>query len=234
MQLQAKEMVIRLKHDATVICEEIFENNLVVSKHISIEDLCSAVNNSIRLEGVETGILPEGCIYFKEDMDKNRYIVLKYNNAVDFSLYETVYKNLPLPTLLFGFKIQKNGHINKRMITCIKGNKIKMDTKLCYYPFSNVYNNNFNICLGNNRLKDIKSIIQIEAYPYYIMSLTNNNDLYNQKHNSCNFEYRELLDYISKKGEFNDDLLVERDITVRHFIEALIDIKIKENESDIA
>ncbi len=233
MNKQVKEVVIRLRPNATVVCEEIFENNIVISKHINIEDLCSAVNSSICLEGTETGILPEGCLYYKEDMVKSKYLVIKYHGRVDFTLYNTVYKDLPLPNMLFGFKIANDGCVSKKMVTCIKGNKIKMDTILYHYPFSNVYDN-FNICLGSNRFKTIRNITQFESYPHYIMSIANNNDLYNQAHNSCNFEYRELLDYISNKNEFDDNLLVERDKTIKHFIESLIGTKVKEKEFDIA
>lgn len=123
MKKQVKEVVIRLKADATVVCEEIFENNIIVSKHINIEDLCSAINSSIRLGGTETGILPEGCVYYKEDMDKSKYIVIKYSGRVDFTLYNTVYKDLPLPNMLFGFKISNDGYVSKKWLLVLRVTK---------------------------------------------------------------------------------------------------------------
>jgi len=205
-----------------VMVEEFLYNGIVKSKFIRADDLIDCISFASRQDGIETGILPEGCIFYREEKDGMKYVAIKYiNGIVDFVYNNAEFKNCPLPNMLFGFKVAMNGHIYTKMVSCFKGNKVRMDTKLCYYPFSNVYKNNHSICLGSNRLPMIDDIRQLESIPHYILSLPNNDDMFCLEHNSRGLSYRDLLAELQGKDEFDENLLVERPETVKDFIYTL-------------
>lgn len=87
-----------------------------------------------------TGLLPEGCIGVTI-MPKYTYYYIRYPELrVDFSYFGTLYPNFPIPRLVFCLKyMPKEKKVAECYVCVAKDERLKEDTPLYHYPFSNVY-----------------------------------------------------------------------------------------------
>ena len=119
-------------------------------------------------------------------------------SKANISYFGTEYKNFPLPHLVFGFCISKEGRVSSSRIGVIAPDEmIRPDTQMYYYPLSNV--SGFHLCTGNNTLPKCASFHTLASLPYYILSMPNNNDHFNPANNKLRLEMRNLMELMKDK-----------------------------------
>lgn len=217
------EMVIHLRSDATVLIEK-YTRDMVSSKFINPDDLFSCIKNSCSHIGIESGILPENTIFYREEQDKTRRVVIKVPSGhYDITYYDTLYPAFPLPAMVFGFTIRPDGHISAKKLVVVEEGTLKNESRLYHYPFSNVNQYNSDICTGRNKLPDIQELRQLGSLPYFILSMPNNDDYFNSKYNRKDLGYRELLEYLKDREPqaYYDDVLMEKGMIFEEFIHNL-------------
>ena len=129
----------------------------------------------------------------------------------------TEYRDFPLPKLVFGFKVA--GKKIKKVYLGITGNGILRESSLMYtYPFSNV-SKDFVLCTGGNALPEIKSPYSLSNMPDYILSLPDNDDYYNIRHNRLELGHRELMEHLADKSPeyYYSDVLIPSGKTLADF-----------------
>ena len=170
---------------------------------------------------IKSGVLPKGCISYTQDIDTNdSYYVLEYaEGKADIVYHETEYKNFPLPKLLYGIAVAKEGKVTTVNVTVVDHNaKLDETTPLYYYPFSNV--NGFKMCVGANKLPTYKKIAALTNLPYFLFGIPDNNDYYRKGNTRLGLEYRDLLEHLKDKSPeyYYTDVLVKSKLTLNDFI----------------
>lgn len=215
------EVVIHIKEDKSVRLE-ITENGKTRTKLISPQTLFDCIKGSLSSTPVKvaSGLLPSNVISVTGDESGARYAVVEYPyNTADITYMSTEYKNFPLPRLIFGFKVESSGRISEVKLGVPAPGKLKPDTKMYYYPFSNV--SRFALCTGANVLPNIKTLQSLENLPGYIISLPDNDDHYQDNHTKLNLGHRDLLEHLRDKDRqyYYDKVLIPMpNATLKDFI----------------
>ncbi len=159
-----KEMRIVIRENGEMAVEDNF-NGLVSYKRITPDDLIKCLNDSISRGGIFSGLLPGGCLSFSYSDDGFVAITVLFpERYADISYYQTQYRHFPLPKLVFGFNISLDGRVSDCRMGVVDGDAmLKPDTKMFYYPFSNV--SGFHLCTGNNALPKHKSLYTVSRIP---------------------------------------------------------------------
>lgn len=215
-----EELVIHIKEDSTVFME-IKEGKTVKTKVVSPEALIKAIKSSLTGRMVKTGLLPQHILNVTMNTENNsRYVTFEFPDSVaDITYMGTEYKNFPLPRLVFGIKISSSGRIEGVNLGVPALGKLREDTVMYFYPFSNV--NRFHMCTGSNSLPHIKSLTGLENLSRFIISLPDNDDYFDSKHNKPNLEHRDLLELLKDKDTkyYYDEILIPMpDTTLKDFI----------------
>lgn len=217
------EVSIRIRKNSTILVEE-FAGGIVSSKFINPDDLFSCIKASTTHVGIESGILPENTVFYREEQDGTRRIILKIPAGNhDITYHETMYRSFPLPAIVFGFVLKPDGHIAAKKLAIVEDGLLRNETKTYSYPFSNVNQYDFEICVGRNRLPEIQELRQLSSLPHFILSMPNNDDYFNAKYNLKGMDYRELLEYLKDKEpqDYYNEVLVENGMSFEGFIQAL-------------
>ena len=214
------ETVIRISDDGRVMVEKNM-GSVNSFKQIAPDTLVECINKSLLRGTVYSGLLPKNCLSFSAYDDGNRDIVLLHSESkADISYFGTEYKNFPLPCLIFGFRLSKEGRVSTCRVGVIANEgMIKPDTKMYHYPLSNV--SGFHLCTGNNTFPKCASLHTLASLPYYIMAMPNNNDHFNPALNKPGLEMRDLLELMKdKEPEFYySDVLLPKIETLSGFID---------------
>lgn len=218
---QIYDTVIRIASErAEVVVEQIKKGGIISRKNISPDMLGTCFLTSKHDADRSTGFLPEGCIAMVTTT-KGHYYYIRYPELyVDMIYYGTEYLRFPIPRLVFGFKyIPLSGKVVECRVCVIPDVRPCEDTKLYFYPFSNVGFNG-NICLGNNALPIYKKPERLSGLAGYILRLPNNDDRYESGNNRMNWEYRELLEQMKGKppSYYYTDILKESGQTLKNFM----------------
>lgn len=193
-----------------------------VKKHkiIDINRFCDIVSKSSEVTECNTGILPAGCIAYRENPKTfKRFVVLELKERrMNLTYEKTLYRDFPLPRLIYGFWVDRYGKVTSVKVTVAENGKLTENTILYEYPFSNV--SDYKMCTGSNQLPTVKSLAQLERMPYYIFSMPDNNDLYRKYNTKLDMEYRNLLEYLEDKDSdfYYSDVLVQNGETLSDFI----------------
>lgn len=217
------EMIIRIRNDSTILIESIHDGT-ISTKFINPDDLFNCIKNSCSHVGIESGILPENTVFYREEQDGIRRIIIKVPSGHhDIIYYDTCYNSFPMPAMVFGFVIRPDGHISSKKLAVVEDGIIKGETLLYHYPFSNVNNSGHEICTGRNRLPVIKDLCQLASLPYHILAMPNNDDYFDRKYNRKIMDYRELLEYLKHKSPqiYYDQILLCKNAYIDNFIQAL-------------
>ena len=202
--------------------------NLVVDDHrgkavkhkvISLHSFCKLVKNSVEVTDVQTGILPEGCVAYRESRDGRKFVVLELgSDRMDLTYEKTVYTDFPVPRLLYGFFLNTSGKIESVHVAVADMGTLRENTRLYKYPFSNVAG--FSLCIGQNRMPKINSLRQLGGIPHYIFSMPDNNDRYSSDRTRLGLEYRTLLETLKDKPPeyYYTDVLIASGKTLADFI----------------
>lgn len=215
------ELVIRIKPDTSVILEE-KKKGIISRKSITISDLAECIQGSISAGIYSSGILPKNCVSYTYDTGKgNHYIVLEYpENHADITYMKTLYENFHIPKLVFGFII-KDEKIEKVNMGVTANERLKDDTQMYVYPFSNV--SKFYLCTGANSLPKIKSFVSLSNLPRFILSLPDNDDHYRESNNKLGLGHRELLEHLTDKTQdyyYEKVLIPMARITLKDFLKS--------------
>ena len=211
------ELVIRIQESGEIFVEYI-ENGVKGYKKVSPETFIDCVKNSIRTNMISSGVLPAGTFSYSVDRRGDRYVCVEFSSRYCDMVYQnTEYKDFPLPRLVFGFKLD-----GERITTVNLGvpdeGMLTPKTRMFVYPFSNV--SGFRLCCGSNRLPDIKSLHQLTGVMYFIMSMPNNNDHYDNDRTKLDLELRTLFETLKDKTPeyYYSDVLLESKCTLKDFI----------------
>lgn len=191
----------------------------VKHKVISLNTFCKIIEKSTKPKAVQSGLLPDRCICFRENADGERFVALDLGRFnVDITYESTVYKDFPIPRMLFGFRVSKDFKINEVQVAVADMGPLRDDTKLYKYPFSNV--SGFNMCIGSNAMPKIKLLRQLNGIPYYIFAMPDNNDRYTTDRTKLNMQYRTLLEFMKDKDSsyYYENVLIPSGKTLSDFI----------------
>jgi hypothetical protein len=196
------------------------DSGIITFKQIDPDLLAECINRSLQRGVVHTGLLPKNCLSVTVYDDGNRDVVLLHSdNRADISYFNTEYKSFPLPQLVFGFRISKEGRIGSCRLGVIANDEmIKPETKMYHYPLSNV--SGFYLCTGNNLLPKCASLHTLASIPYLIMAMPNNNDHFRPELNKRKLGMRDLLELLKDKEPafYYSDVLISNGATLNDFI----------------
>lgn len=217
--MKRDRLSIHISDSAEIFVEE-RKNGIKSCKCISLDDLLVCIKSSIReIKPVYRAVLPKNALFYSccpETGDFSAAMEYPYNKA-DITYMNTEYRDFPLPKLVFGFKVA--GKKIKKVYLGITGNGILRESSLMYtYPFSNV-SKDFVLCTGGNALPEIKSPYSLSNMPDYILSLPDNDDYYNIRHNRLELGHRELMEHLADKTPeyYYSDILIPSGKTLSDF-----------------
>lgn len=118
--------------------------------------------------------------------------------------------DIPFPQMLFVFSIAQK-RIGHCQLFALKRGRVNKDTVLYRFPFGNVGHNG-SICFGRNKLPEIESLAELETFYMFVLGLEHNDDDYWNEGQ----QQREVLE--SLKGSFDQELLVETNLTIKNLI----------------
>lgn len=217
--MKRDRLSIHISDSAEIFVEE-RKNGIKSCKCISLNDLLVCIKSSIReIKPIYRAVLPKNALFYSccpETGSFSAAMEYPYNKA-DITYMNTEYRDFPLPKLVFGFKVA--GKKIKKVYLGITGNGILRESSLMYtYPFSNV-SNDFILCTGGNSLPEIKSPYSLSNMPDYILSLPDNDDYYNIRHNRPQLGHRELMEHLADKTPeyYYSDILIPSGKTLSDF-----------------
>lgn len=211
--LQEKdELVLHIREDQKILLE-FKEDGVVRTKVVSVDTMTNCFKDSIKGISISTGLLPEKALSFRSVIEGGKkYITLEFPEDKARIVYEgTEYPDFPIPRIVFGFSIDKNGRILSVNLGVPALGRFNPDTPMYKYPFSNV--NGFGLCTGGNELPKITSLHQLVGVMYYIISMPDNDDFYRTENNLLNLGHRDLLEHLKDKDRqyYYDNILVPMD-----------------------
>ena len=219
--MKRDRLSIHISDSAEIFVEE-RKNGIKSCKCISLDDLLVCIKSSIReIKPIYRAVLPKNALFYSccpETGSFSAAMEYPYNKA-DITYMNTEYRDFPLPKLVFGFKVA--GKKIKKVYLGITGNGILRESSLMYtYPFSNV-SKDFVLCTGGNALPEIKSPYSLSNMPDYILSLPDNDDYYNIRHNRLELGHRELMEHLADKSPeyYYSDVLIPSGKTLTDFYE---------------
>lgn len=214
------EMILRICEDKAIRVE-FLENGQKRTKVISVDTLSDFISRSLAGVCLTTGLLPANALSVTMDSASGqRYAVLEFpDERATVTYMNTEYQDFPLPRMLFGFRIEDSGRISGVNIGVPDLGKLTPDTRMFVYPFSNV--SRFSMCTGANSLPHIQSLQQLTNLPYYILSLPDNDDFYQERNNRLKMGHRDLLEHLRDKSRqyyYNHVLVPMPNTTLKNFI----------------
>ena len=219
--MKRDRLSIHISDSAEIFVEE-RKNGIKSCKCISLNDLLVCIKSSLKeIKPTYNAVLPKNALFYSccpETGSFSAAMEYPYNKA-DITYMNTEYRDFPLPKLVFGFKVA--GKKIKKVYLGITGNGILRESSLMYtYPFSNV-SKDFVLCTGGNALPEIKSPYSLSNMPDYILSLPDNDDYYNIRHNRLELGHRELMEHLADKSPeyYYSDVLIPSGKTLTDFYE---------------
>lgn len=214
------ELILHIREDKSILLE-FKEYGEIRTKIVSVDTLIDCIKNSISGVFISTGILPANVLCVTTDTEKGqRFVTLEFpEERATVTYMNTEYADFPLPRLLFGFRIEDSGRISGVNVGVPDLGKLTPNTRMFYYPFSNV--NRFSLCIGANSLPHIQSLQQLSNLPYYILSLPDNDDHYIERNNWLKLGHRDLLEHLRDKDRkhYYEQILVPMpNTTLKNFI----------------
>ena len=213
------ETIIRISEDGRVIVEKDV-CGVKSFKQIAPDSLLEFISKSMLRGALHSGLLPKNCLSFSAYDDGNRDVVLLHpESKADISYFGTEYKDFPLPKLIFGFRLSKEGRVSSCRLGIIdNSDMLKPDTKMYHYPLSNV--SGFHLCTGNNTFPKCNSLHTLASLPYYILAMPNNNDHFKPACNKPKLEMRDLLELLKDKESafYYSDVLLPNGAVLNDFI----------------
>lgn len=214
------EIVIHIQKDCRIYVET-QEHGIKSAKYTNADEVLKSLKSSIKFKGrISSGILPQNCIAYSEDMKKCRFVAISFEDrTADIVFEKTEYKDFPLPRLVFGFSISADNRITHVRLGVTEQGRLTPKSKMFIYPFSNV--SGFSLCTGSNTFPQIKSLHQLNGIPYFILQMPNNYDRYDEDNTKLSLDYRGLLEHLKDKDSqyYYDNVLIDMGKTLSDFIQ---------------
>ena len=229
----SSEINICLKNNDSIIVTT-NDNGINKIKEITFDDLINCLiqakiqedGQDITHEYKDSGVLGNSdnvntIRYFTEEKTQTKiYVMHRKNNIVNINYYDTVYKNIHLPDILFAAKIVNNKFVSSYVCCVKKTNVIEEGTKLYRFPLSNVYADT-RVCWGANKVFsfNIQTIRDINKLPYIFLTAPYNDDMY-----ACgnNMPFRKLMEKIQKENNFDESILEPLNMNFENWCKKLI------------
>ena len=219
--MKRDRLSIHISDSAEIAVEE-RRNGIKRIKNISINDLLVCIKSSLReIKPVYHAVLPKNALFYSccpETGNFSAAIEYPYSKAT-VTYMATEYPDFPLPKLVFGFKVNRDGKIQAVYSGVTENCTLREDTPMYFYPLSNVDAHNFQLCTGDNELPEISSPYLLGNIMDYILGLPNNDDHFDLEHNEPELCQRELMDHLSDKSPeyYYSDILIPSGKTLADF-----------------
>lgn len=212
-------LVVHVTSDCKIYVET-RDNDVTAVKYTDADSILNCLKGSIKFDSrIDSGVLPQNCISYSGDVNNRRFIAISFEErTADIMFEKTVYKDFPLPRLVFGFNINSGGRIIGTRLGVTEEGRLTPKSKMFVYPFSNV--SEFSLCTGSNSFPQITSLHQLNGLPYFILGMPNNYDRYSEDRTKLNMDYRSLLEHLKDKDRryYYDNVLIEMGKTLNDFI----------------
>lgn len=169
------------------------------------------------------GRMPRGYVATKQEIQD--FPKIKSKTAVFFDegirriIYEDSIYEIPIPNLLMIHSVTQNGCVSTKLFCVAKNMTQKKVTelfeignlpKLYHWPFSNVSSKNGSVCYGNNNIRKIEKLSDLDILPIIFFDSALNGDYYYSGRTTLKKEtIRELLDTLNGKKEFPYEILTQ-------------------------
>lgn len=219
--MKRDRLSIHISDSAEITVEE-RRNGIKRIKNISINDLLVCIKSSLReIKPVYNAVLPKNALFYSrcpENGDFSAAIEYPYSKAT-VTYMATEYPDFPLPKLVFGFKVNRDGKIQAVYLGVTENCALREDTPMYFYPLSNVSENDFQLCTGDNELPEISSPYLLGNIMDYILGLPNNDDHFDIEHNEPELCQRELMEHLADKTPeyYYSDILIPSGKTLADF-----------------
>lgn len=214
-----KKMLIELiENSNTVTVIEELEGGRKEEKTITMEDLISSIISSTNKGAFRTIKSPlykewRGIKLIQSKQigeNSHIYVLLKEKHKAPMQIFNRMYGNVGVPTLLYGVKVI-NDRMSDLFVVAIKDNVVIENTVIYKYPFTNVSGTLGKVCLGGNIFnKGISKGNELYKIPNQFFSMPNTMHSYRSDNNSKGLEFETMLKNLND-NEFDDDLLVDKD-----------------------
>ena len=185
-------------------------------KYVSLDDLVMAFKD----QATQSPILPQGVVQFWQGYDYEAFTVYRAPHKRKMTLCEEEY-DMPIPGILIAARFNKNDEgltLTDSAIFAVRGPFMGEETKLCSFPFGNVFDDNL-ICWGGVGI-NLKTSFQVGSLPDLFLGSNYNFDLegrYVQPDNVDNDDeddenYQGLQDFwkeMSALEKFPENRLIE-------------------------
>ena len=216
---QDNEIVLRINPQKCHLTVEENNGGVIAHKNISIQTLVECIKNSLRPGMVSSGLLPENCISVSLCETNERAVcILHPERFADFIYHKTCYERFPIPRLVFKFSLVQNLRVQTVSVGVVGEGKLRPDSKLFLWPFSNV--SGLRMCIGSNVMPKCESLHTLASLPYHILQIPNNDDHYRAENNRLQMGYRDLLEHLKDKSPdyYYSNVLIPGGHTLKQFI----------------
>lgn len=205
------------------------EGKVNVKKKVTLFALAEAFSELIKQEYYEKVtpkvLLPPNTVFYAENLKGLFVIGLTWGPEVLPFVFEgQLYPCIPFPKLIFAISgIRKDNDElmphSVKVAALKESDRINKDTYLYYYPFMHVYTN-FKMCTGTVQLESVPALEpdRWEALIRTILTSPNKNELFYPEHNLYGMDARSLLEYLSGKERFPEEILVPSEFLLKDFM----------------
>ena len=190
-------------------------------KTIEFSAFVKAIQESAPAPTACSGLLPPGTLsYFESSNHQITMTVESSDEYADITYFNTRYEHFPLPHLIFQFSFFEGQRVQSVRIGVIERGRLRPESRMFYYPFSNVCAANGQLCVGSNILPKVSSLHGLNNLPRFLLELPNNDDWFDSTHNKPGCSMRQLLEHLKDKtpGDYESDILIPDGRTLAVFI----------------
>ena len=217
------DILIRVSPKEGRIVVEEQAGDIITRKEVSLEGLAGCFRQSMRTEtpGRGTGLLPMNTLSVWQGGEETRLVLWFPRRYADVSLYDTLYPQFPIPRLVFGTSFSGEGKPLRPRLGVVADEVPTPETAMYYYPFSNVFDDDDKICVGDNVMPAYKQLWRASSLPAFLLSIPNNLHMYNSLHNKLALQYRDLMEHLKDKDPdyYYTDVLIPNGKTLGDFIQ---------------
>ncbi|WP_067923978.1 hypothetical protein [Alicyclobacillus shizuokensis] len=163
--------------------------------------------------------LPPGTVKYAKMGDESEWVFLTWEGGQFDVVYHTdTFHQVPYPKMVFAFRV-KGERLVHAAVCCYTDQFLKDDSPVYQFPYSNVHHGGM-LCYFDN--EKVKSLTQLQTFPYRWVQTPNNDHLYIQgRSNQTGWPLRQVFDTF-QGGEFDNDILTPLNLTFSEWAEKTI------------